>query len=132
MQVFKCHFKAALETVDPDFSLVEWDRLLEQALLTLSILRGSRVNPALCTQEFLYSQFDFNKNPLAPPGTKSITHSKPEKRVQYEFNGNFVFMLCHQHNIIDAYSVSCLRNDHKSMWTHWFSFHMPSQCYPQL
>ena len=31
IQTFKHHFKACLSTIDPDFPLCEWDRLLHQA-----------------------------------------------------------------------------------------------------
>ena len=71
IRAFKNHFFAFLATYDPDFPVSEWDRLLFQAELTLNVLRSSRVNPKL---------YDFNKTPLAPPGTKVIVHLKPDQR----------------------------------------------------
>ena len=47
IQTFKGHFKAGLASVHPDFPISEWDRLLEQAFLTLNLLRASKVNPKL-------------------------------------------------------------------------------------
>ena len=38
IQTFKNHFKAGLATLDPDFPVKEWDRLLPQAELTLNLL----------------------------------------------------------------------------------------------
>ena len=43
IQTFKNRFKAGLATVDPDFPILEWDHLLPQAVLTLNLLRDSRI-----------------------------------------------------------------------------------------
>jgi hypothetical protein len=42
---FKEHFVAGLASVDPDFPLHLWDRLLPQAEMTLNLLQSSRQNP---------------------------------------------------------------------------------------
>ena len=47
IQTFKNHFKAGLASLDPNFPVCEWDRLLPQAFLTLNLLRASRANPKL-------------------------------------------------------------------------------------
>ena len=47
IRTFKNHFLAGLATCDPDFPIREWDRLNQQAELTLNLLRNSRVNPNL-------------------------------------------------------------------------------------
>jgi hypothetical protein len=39
IQTFKNHFIAGLRSVDPNFSLKLWDKLLPQATITLNILR---------------------------------------------------------------------------------------------
>ena len=77
IQAFKNHFKAGLASLDPNFPVSEWDRLLPQAFLTLNLLRPSRLNPKLSAEACLHGQFDFNATPLAPPGTKVAVHSKP-------------------------------------------------------
>ena len=43
---------AGFATCDKDFPVTEWDRLLDQAELTLNLLRTSRVNPKLSAQAF--------------------------------------------------------------------------------
>jgi hypothetical protein len=46
--MFKNHFIAGLCSVDKDFPLLYlWDCLVEQAVITLNLLRGSRLNPHL-------------------------------------------------------------------------------------
>ena len=57
---FKNHFLAGLATVNTKFPIHEWDRLLPQALLTLNLLRNSRVNPKLSAWTYLHGIFDFN------------------------------------------------------------------------
>ena len=66
IQTYKNHLKAGLASTDPDFPIQEWDRLLEQANLTLNLLRSARCNPKLSAWAYLFGEFDFNATPLAP------------------------------------------------------------------
>ena len=45
IQTFKNHIKAGLASLDPQYPVSEWDQLLEQAFLTLNLLRVARNNP---------------------------------------------------------------------------------------
>ena len=56
IQTFKNHFKAGLATLDPDFPLAEWDRLISQENITLNLLRSS----SLSAYAYLFGKFDFN------------------------------------------------------------------------
>ena len=87
IRTFKNHFIAGLETCDPDYPLREWDRLIPQAELTLNLLRNSRINPKLSAWSYLFGNHDFNKSPLAPPGTRVILHSKPDNRKSWAYHG---------------------------------------------
>ena len=62
IRTFKNHFVSILCTVDPQFPLSEWDRLLPQSILTLNLLRSSRIHPSLSAHASLFGQFDFKKN----------------------------------------------------------------------
>jgi hypothetical protein len=75
IRTFKNHFIAGLCSTNPDFPLHLWDRLIPHALLTLNLLRGSRINPTLSAQAQLHGAFDYNRTPLAPP-----RHSCPRPR----------------------------------------------------
>jgi hypothetical protein len=86
IQTFKNHLLAFLATCDPDFPVSEWDRLLFQAELTLNLLRSSRVNPKLSSYAYLFGNFDFNKTPLAPPGTRVAVHLKPDQRASWAYH----------------------------------------------
>jgi hypothetical protein len=57
-----------------------WDRLLPQAVITLNMLRTSRINPKLSAATYIFGQYDFNRAPMAPPGTRIIAHETPSRR----------------------------------------------------
>jgi hypothetical protein len=63
-----------------------WDRLLPQAVMTLNMLRTSRINPKLSSPTHIFGQYDFNRAPMAPPGTRIIAHETPNKRRIWEPN----------------------------------------------
>ena len=87
IRTFKNHLLANLAGADPDFPVSEWDRLLPQIQITLNLLRNSRVNPALSSYAYLFGNYDFNKSPLAPVGTKVLSHLKSSKRASWAFHG---------------------------------------------
>jgi hypothetical protein len=62
IRTFQIHFTACLCSTDKDFPLNLWDRLLQQALLTLRS----------ATWRLL-----LQRTPLVPPGTKILGHEKP-------------------------------------------------------
>jgi hypothetical protein len=57
-----------------------WDRLLPQAILTLNILSTSRKNPKISAATHLDGQYEYNRAPMAPPGTRIIAHEMPNRR----------------------------------------------------
>ena len=87
IRTYKNHFLSVLATADPDFPIAEWDRLLQQTEITLNLLRNSKVNPQLSSYAYLFGNFDFNKTPLAPAGTKVLVHEKPKQRSSWAYHG---------------------------------------------
>jgi hypothetical protein len=80
IRTFNNHFIAGLCSTNQNFPLNLWDKLLPQCLITLNMLRRSRINPQLSAQAQINGAFDFNRTPLAPPGTKVLIHEKPSTR----------------------------------------------------
>jgi hypothetical protein len=80
IDTWKCHFISCLSTCHPDFPMHLWCRLIPQATTTLNLLRPSRINPRLSAEAQLNGVFDFNRTPLAPPGTKILVHEAPAVR----------------------------------------------------
>jgi hypothetical protein len=74
IQTFKNHFIAGLCSVDTNFPLRLWDRLLPQETITLNLMRQSRLNPKVSSYAQHYVHYDFNQAPMAPPGTRVIAH----------------------------------------------------------
>ena len=87
IQTFKAHFISGLCTVDPNFPLHLWDKLLPQAIITLNMLRRSNLNPGLSAYQQLYRNFDYNTTPMAPPGTKVLILELATKRGSYDPHG---------------------------------------------
>jgi hypothetical protein len=77
---FKDHLIAGLCSTDKSFPMHLWDRLLPQAVITLNMLRTSRINPKLSAATHIYGQYDFNRAPMAPPGTRITAHETPIRR----------------------------------------------------
>ena len=87
IRTFKNHFIAGLCSVDKNFPLHLWDKLLPQAEITLNLLRGSRLNPKLLSHAQMHGHFDFNRTPLAPPGIRVLVHIKPSERTTWSPHG---------------------------------------------
>jgi hypothetical protein len=87
IRTFKNHFIAGLCSVDTNFPLHLWDKLLPQAEITLNLLHGSRINPKLSAHVQMHGHFDFNRTPLAPPGIRVLVHIKPSERTTWSPNG---------------------------------------------
>ena len=81
------HFIAGLCSVDKNFPLHLWDKLLPRAELTLNLVCGSCLNPKLSARAQLNGAFDFNCTPLAPPSIRVLVHVKPADRTTWSPHG---------------------------------------------
>jgi hypothetical protein len=84
---FNYHLIAGLCSTDKSLSMHMWDRLLPQAVITLNMLRTSRINPKLSASIHLKVQYEYNRSPMAPPGTRIIAHETPSRRRTLEPHG---------------------------------------------
>ena len=75
ISTFKDPFITVLLEMEPDFPIQNWDHLLEQSYITLNVIRLSRLNQILQAYTQLNGEFDFNRAPTAPPGTRNIVHN---------------------------------------------------------
>jgi hypothetical protein len=87
IRLFKYRLIAGLCSTDKSFPMHMWDRLLPQAVITLNMLRTSRINPKLSASTHVYGQYDFNRAPMAPPDTRIIAHETPNRRRTWEPHG---------------------------------------------
>jgi hypothetical protein len=78
---FKDNLIDRLCSTDKSFPMHLWDIiLLPQAVITLNMLITSRINPKLSAATHIYGQYDFNRAPMAPPGTRIMAHGTPNRR----------------------------------------------------
>jgi hypothetical protein len=87
IQTFKNHAVATLCSIDTYFHIHFWDRFIPQAVITLNLLRQSRINPKVSAHAQLNIMFDYNKTPLAPPVTEVIIHKKTDHRGSWSPHG---------------------------------------------
>ena len=91
IDTWKNHFIAGLSSVHPEFPLHEWDRLTDQGMITLNLLRNARVNPKLSAYEYIFGHFNYTATPIAPPGMKLVVHMKPAQRGSWDPHGTIGF-----------------------------------------
>jgi hypothetical protein len=77
---FKDHLIAGLCSTDKSFPMHLWDILFPQSVITLNMLRTSLINPKLSASTHIDGQYDYNRSPMAPPGTRIIAHETPSRR----------------------------------------------------
>jgi hypothetical protein len=78
---FKDHLIDEVCSTDRSFPIHMWDRLLPQAIITLNMLRTSRINHKLSSSTtHLDGQYDYNMSPMAPPDTHIVAHETPSHR----------------------------------------------------
>ena len=87
IRTWKNHFLSGLASLNPRFPLRYWSHLLPQSEMTLNLLRESRINPRLSAYAQLHGTYDFNKNPMAPPGCEIIAFKPPGTRPAWGFHG---------------------------------------------
>ena len=85
--VFKKNFIAGLCSVEKDLHIQLWDRLLQQAKISLNLLRQSRTLPHISAYTHIFGEFDFNLTPSAPPGTRVVMHIRPNDRASWAPHG---------------------------------------------
>jgi hypothetical protein len=84
IQTWKNHWIAGLGTLDPNCPIQLWCQFIEQGQDTLNMLRTSRTNPKLSAYAILEGQFDYDRTPLAPVGTKALVFLDPKKRTTWQ------------------------------------------------
>ena len=87
IDTFKCHFISGLCSVDPNFPLHLWCRLVQDCQDTLNMLRPSRLHPHMSAHNHLEGIFDYNATPMAPPGIKTLVYKTPTQRRTWAQHG---------------------------------------------
>ena len=110
IRTFKNNFVSGLCSARDKFPVHLWCRLIPQSTLTLKLLQTSRLNIQQPSEEQLNVTFNFNRVPLAPPGTKIIVHKKPIQRSTWAPHGVNGWYL-----VPEPLHYSAKRNFHKTL-----------------
>ena len=87
IQTFKNHFISILAGTHPTFPKNQWHKLLEQAEITLNLLRTSRINSNLSAYEQMEGTYNFHQQPMAPLGIKVLAYKMPSHRGTWSNHG---------------------------------------------
>jgi hypothetical protein len=87
IRTWKNHFLATLAGIDPECPLSLWENFIEQAELTLNLMRESPASSTMSAFESLCGKFDVNATPIAPLGMKVLVHDTPENRGTWQAHG---------------------------------------------
>ena len=87
IQTWKGHFISVLCMTHPDFPMGAWNHLLEHTELTLNLMRGSRVNPAMSAWAAVHGPLTFDQHPIAPAKTKIVAYAGPDQRASWDPHG---------------------------------------------
>jgi hypothetical protein len=77
---FKDHLIAGICSTYKAFPMHLLGRLLPQEVITLNMLRISKIHPKLSASTHIDGQYDHNRAPMSPPGTRIIAHETPNRR----------------------------------------------------
>ena len=57
------------------------------------MLRKSIIHPHLSPSTHIYGYFDYNRTPLAPPGTRLVIYNRPNNRASWAPYGKYSWFI---------------------------------------
>ena len=80
IQTFNNHLISVLCSIDKYFHLQLWDRILQQAKISINLLRKLITLPHISAYTHIFGEFDFERTHLTPPDTRVVIHNRPNDR----------------------------------------------------
>ena len=105
IRTFKAHLISIIFGVDPQFSIKRWDLLLNQAKITVNLLRTLKLDPTKSAWEFINGPFNYNATPMVPPGSCIIAHAKGATCRSWDFRGIEGFYISLAMNHYQCYTL---------------------------
>jgi len=87
----KNHIISSLCTTDPSFDLTLWCYGVPQWEITINLLRQGSHPQISAYEDMMGKPFDWEAHPMAPFGTKVVTHDKPENRKSWDAHGQVAY-----------------------------------------
>ena len=91
--IFKNHVIASRSRTHPDFLQKGWSHLVRHNVITMNMLRPSRINPCISAYTQVHGIFDFNRTPLAPAGCKVIIRDHTDEHPSWANHGTRSYYL---------------------------------------
>jgi hypothetical protein len=128
---FKDHLISGLCSTDKYVPMHLWDRILPQAVMTLNMLRTSRIDPKLSAATHIFGQYDVNRAPMAPPGTRIIALETPGGRrtLPYGKYGSYIGPVLEHYRCYSVYITKTRSNnivETVDLFPHKFTLPFPS------
>jgi hypothetical protein len=132
IRTWKNHFVAGICSTNTAFPLHLWDRLIDQATITLNLLRPARRNPKMSAHQMLNGTFDYNRTPMAPPGTKIVVNEKNQPNDALgTHTASMVGTSAQPPNITAVTAYSSIKHDQKGSLTPLSFSHKIWKCLTQ-
>jgi hypothetical protein len=93
IQMFENWFIGVLGTTDANFPIQLWDKLTPQVQDSINLLRCSHIQPDRSAYKTLKEPYDWNRYPMAPPGTKAIIFEDSNTRALWAPHGLDAWLL---------------------------------------
>ena len=75
----------ALAALDAKFPMPMWDHLIEQIIITINLLRQSKVHPHVSAWVHYKGFLDYNATPMVPAWCKVLTHEPVKNGTSWGF-----------------------------------------------
>ncbi len=93
IQTFKNWFIGALGTTNAYFSIQLWDKFTPKVQNSINLLRCLQIHPVCLAYKTLKEPYDWNRYPMAPPGTKAIIYEDSDTRASWASHGLDAWLL---------------------------------------
>ena len=105
IRTFKNHLISSLCSTHPNFPLYLWEDLLEQVMITVNLLRASRIHPHLSAFHSFTGAYDYTKTPMAPPGIKVVALTPTQVRETWAPHGKTGYYVGPARNHYRCYKI---------------------------
>ena len=80
---WKTNLIGILSSMDSNFPVTLWDRLILHATFIIILLRSLHIPLVLLAYSLLYGNFDYNRVRIAPAGTKVVAYTAADKQTSF-------------------------------------------------
>ena len=106
-----------MNSFQKQFPTYIWCQFVPQSVITLNMLRQSRINSKLSAHDQVFGAFNYQRTPLAPLGTKVIIHKRPDQRKTWDKHGLPGFIVNREKYHFRSYQASVTKPEQQESRT---------------